>query len=240
MYDPFRLQFLTVSLDSEVILAVVGVLVAGLVARTLARRFGRAPADAWEATLDVAFWTLAGARLGWVAWHLSYYIGAPVQIAAIGDGGFLFSAGEVAGLYILRRWRTRLGYTWQELGILAAPAIAAALLLDRAGCSLTACGAGQPTQAAWAIVRSGSHLHPVGLYGTAIWLATLWIMWRSSSPATAWLIVAIGLVVERGLAWQFGFESGDGLLMSILLLVGLCIRLRTHRPLQLGIEHAGP
>jgi prolipoprotein diacylglyceryltransferase len=138
MYDPFRIQFFTISLDSEFVLGIVGVILAGLVARDAASRLGRSPERLWDATLDVAFWTIAGARIGWVVSHPEYYARAPLQIFAVGDGGFVFATAALAAALVLRRHRARLSLSWLEFGAVAAPAIAVALLLDRAGCALGA------------------------------------------------------------------------------------------------------
>ena len=224
MYDPFRIQFLTVSLDSEVVLLIVGVCVAWLVAREAARSHGRTLTELLDATVDVAFWAIVGARFGWVATHLDYYGRAPLQVAAAGDGGFLYGTGILTAIWLLWRRRASLELSWGELGTTAVPAIMVALLLDRAGCALTACGAGQPTDAPWALVRSGASFHPIGVYGMTIWL-TAWLALRGrvavSVPNRAWLMLLTALVLERGVAWGLGHEGLDGLVVSSALLAAL-------------------
>lgn len=224
MYDPLRLQFLTVSLDSEIVLALVGILVAGLVARDGARRLGLAPADGWDVALDVAQWSVLGARLGWVLTHIGYYARAPVQVVAIGDGGLVFATGALAAVWQLGRLRVRLGWTAADLARVGAPAIAAALLLDRVGCALTACGTGLPTSAPWALVRSGVAVHPVGLYGVVIWLLA-WAALRSPAlwrrPQLAWPVLLGCLLLDRATAWALGHDGVEGVLATAALLAAV-------------------
>ena len=221
MYDPFRLQFLTVSLDSEIVLALIGILAAGFVARVGARRLGLAPGDAWDMAIDIAQWSIIGARLGWVLTHLNYYGRAPVQIMAIGDGGFLFATGVLAAAWQLWRMRRRLAWTDSDLARVAAPAIAVALLFDRVGCALTGCGTGQPTSVPWAMIRSGVAVHPVGLYGVAIWLFA-WSalqspgLWRR--PSFVWPLLLGCLLLERTSVWALGHDGTEGALAVAALL----------------------
>lgn len=228
MYDPFRVQFLTVSLDSEVVLALVGVVVAGLLARDGFRRLGRSTDGVWDMTLHIAFWTMAGARLGWIAMHLDYYGRAPLQVAAIGDGGFLFGTGVLAAAGLLWRQRRSLGLTWQDWGLVVAPAMAAALVLDRAGCALTACGAGQTSEVPWALVRSGASFHPVGLYSVAIWAAAWLALRRPPAPLRheSWLVLLAAVTAERAVAWSVGRDGADGLLATL----AICILVLSSRP----------
>jgi prolipoprotein diacylglyceryltransferase len=232
VYDPFRIQFYTVSLDSEAALALIGVMLAGLAARAAARRVLGSPSAVWDATLEVAFWTIVGARLGWVVSHPEYYLRAPLQVFAVGDGGFLFGTGELAAAFLLWRYRGRLELSWPELGAIAGPAVAIALVLDRAGCALGACGAGQPTSVPWALVRSGVSLQPIGLYGVVVWLIA-WAIVRRREAVTQirheWLVLSGALALERWVAWALGHESPDGLVVSIALFTFVSLSLwRNH------------
>src|SRR5216110_2020131 len=96
VYDPFRLQLLTLSLDSQVVLVVFGIMLAGLAARVAARSQGLRAAGMPGLILDGALCALLGARLGWIALHLEYYLRLPTQVLAFGDGGYLFAGGALA------------------------------------------------------------------------------------------------------------------------------------------------
>ncbi len=245
MYDPFRLQVLTVSLDSQVVLAVLGVLVAGLVARDRARGLGWGPGGVWDASLSVATWGIVAGRLGWVATHLEYYLRAPLQVAALGDGGFLFGTAVLGAGWALWREGRALDLPAEELGRIVAPAAAAAFLLDRAGCALTACGSGQAASVPWALVRSGVSLHPVGLYGVALWLGAwlaLWRWGRTAPAAVSWLALLAALALDRAVAWWFGYAGADGLAASLALLSAspvLFTRARQRGP-RGRVPQAGP
>lgn len=93
--DPFRIQFLTVTLDSQVVLTLVGLVLAGLAFGQAARRDGlhAIGAGAWW---DVATAAVIGARAVWVLTHLDYYLRGPLQALVVTDGG-LHPVGLVLG-----------------------------------------------------------------------------------------------------------------------------------------------
>ena len=228
-FDPFRVQVLAVSVDSEVVLALLGVVVAGLVARSGARRAGLDPRLAWDLTLDGAFWVLVGARVGWVVAHLDYYARALLAVLALGDGGYLHGAGALAGAAFLVRARRAAGIAPAAFAAMAAPAVAAAQVLDRAGCALTGCGTGRPADVPWALVRSGSAVHPVGLYAALLWLVALLLLRATAlgqRAVPAWATVLATLTVDRLVAWGLGHEGADGLVVAAALLVGLGVLAR--------------
>lgn len=232
MYDPLRLQILTLSLDSEVMLVLVGVIVAALVARGGARRLGLAPRAGSDAVVDAATWALGGARVGWVMTHLGYYGRALQPIFALGDGGYLFTTGALAVAWYCARLRRELGISWHDLGVLAGPALAAAFLFDRAGCALTGCGTGRPTDLPWALVRSGSAVHPVGLYGVVVWALAWALLGRivrdGDRRGLAWTIALGALTADRTIAWTLGHDGVEGAAAAAALLV-------VHLGLRLGL-----
>ena len=242
MYDPFRLQLLTLSLDSQVVLVVVGVVLAGLAARVAARSQGLHAAGMPGLVLDGALCALLGARLGWIALHLEYYLRLPTQVLAFGDGGYLFAGGALAlGAFVC--WLPRhAGLSSRAIAAVGAPAVATALLLDRAGCALTACGFGQPTGLPWALERSGQALQPVALYGVLVWLLALLVLGLiRGRPALAWPLLLGALAVERGLAWWLGHDWADGLVaaLGLLGLVLLSRLVRARTPYEAAVSSEG-
>ena len=79
--DPFRIQILTLSLDSQIVLTLVGLVVAGLVVRQAARHEGLGvSAGHWW---DLVFAAVVGARLVWVITHAGYYLRQPLQAVVV-------------------------------------------------------------------------------------------------------------------------------------------------------------
>lgn len=170
--DPFRFQFLTLSLDSQAVLTVVGLVAAGFVFRLAARR----------ASLDfgVGHWwdlvtvSVVGARLFWVATHLDYYLRQPLQVVVIVDGGLHplgFALG--AAYWVWRLGRAGEGASWRTLADLVAVAALTTLLFERVGCALTTCGAGPLSVLPWALQRGAEWREPVALEQVAVFAVAL-------------------------------------------------------------------
>lgn len=189
--DPFRIQVLTLTLDSEAVLLIAGLAVAGVVFRLAARRAGLdlRIGDWW----DVVVAAVVGARLLWVVTHADYYLRGPLQVVVITDGG-LHPLGLVLGAaYALRGLRRRAaGASWRSLVDLIALAALATFLAERAGCALTTCGGGAPTDLPWALRRGEEWRQPLALYQVAILSAALLLAVRPRGPVGS--TFAIGLV----------------------------------------------
>lgn len=170
--DPFRIQFLTLSLDSQAVLTVVGLVVAGFVFRLAARRVGL--------DLDVGRWwdlvtvSVVGARLFWVATHLDYYLRQPLQVVVIVDGGLHplgFALG--AAYWAWRLCRAGESASWRTVADLIAVGALTTLLFERAGCALTTCGAGPISGLPWALQRGAEWREPVALEQVAVFAVAL-------------------------------------------------------------------
>jgi prolipoprotein diacylglyceryltransferase len=117
--DPFRIQILTLSLDSQVVLLILGLFVAGLVVRQAARQAEiNLGAGHWW---DLVFTAVVGGRLVWVVAHADYYLRQPLQIVVILDGG-VHATGLVLGA-AYGTWRLASGDTtvpWRRVADLLA------------------------------------------------------------------------------------------------------------------------
>lgn len=92
----------------QVVIVALAALAAWLLARVTAKRF--VPDKPYKAAgsliLDALFWGLLSARLGYIAQWWREYSAAPMSMLAIGDGGFSWWVGILAGVAYLW-WRTR-------------------------------------------------------------------------------------------------------------------------------------
>jgi len=234
-FDPFHLQLLTISLDSQIVLAAVGIVVAGAL-------FGRAASQGGLPVLGASDWfnlvfvALVGSRGVWLATHLDYYLRAPLQLAAFTDGG-LTAVGLVLGMsYGI--WRLRRGesaVSWRTIVDLAASATLIALTWERAGCALTSCGAGPPADLAWALQRSDVLRQPVALYQVAILApAALLASERRWQVGQRFWITLAAVAATTVVGEQWGNQSAlDELvaeLLAGLLYTGVLLKAQRRAP----------
>lgn len=170
--DPFRISFLTITLDSQTVLAIIGLLVAGFVFRLAAGRegLGLRAGDWW----DLVTSAIIAGRLLWVATHLDYYLRGPLQVVVIVDGG-LHPVGLVFGAaYAIRGLRRRSpNASYRSIVELVALATLVAFTIERAGCALTTCGAGPLSNLPWALQRGEEWRQPLALYQSVVLVVTL-------------------------------------------------------------------
>ncbi|MBI2755924.1 MAG: prolipoprotein diacylglyceryl transferase [Chloroflexi bacterium] len=219
--DPFRIQILTLTLDSQVVLTLVGMAVAGLVFRLAARRAGFSDFSA-ATWWDVVTAAIIGARLVWVVLHVEYYLRGPLQVLVVTDGG-LHPVGLVLGAaYAV--WRLNASHpaanvrlvpdsggepigpspapgadarpgesgAWRPIVGIISVGVLVAFLFERAGCALTTCGGGLPADLAWALRRGDELRQPVALYQVAIVAVALLLV--TEAPRLARRAFEVGLV----------------------------------------------
>lgn len=217
--DPFRVQFLTVTLDSQVVLTLVGLVAAGFIVQLAAR--GAGVADVGVGTWwDVVTTAVIGARALWVLLHLDYYLRGPLQALVITDGG-LHPAGLVLGAaYGVWRLASAGGddrRPWRSVLELVALGVLVTFLVERAGCALTTCGGGPPTDVAWALRRGDELRQPLALYQAVILAGALLLATEVPRLAGRTFPLALGalaLVEVVGLAW--GGRGAESLVALVL------------------------
>lgn len=228
--DPFRVQFLTVTLDSQAVMTLAGLLVAGPLFHLAAARLGLDlhAADWW----DLATAAVVGGRLLWVVTHLDYYVRAPLQVFVVVDGG-LHPLGLVLGAaYALRSLRQRApSVPPRALVEPLVVAVLAALLFERAGCALTTCGGGGLTDLPWALQRGDEWRQPIALYqavilATGLLLAVKWPC-RSNLPFGVGLAA---LAVAELVAFSLGTRSVETLVALGTATVVYWVAERRTRP----------
>lgn len=234
--DPFRISFLTVTLDSQIVLAIVGLAVAGLVFRQAARRekLGLGAGDWW----DLVTTAFVVGRLGWVATHLDYYLRGPLQIVTIVDGG-LNPIGLVLGAaYAIKNLARRTpGPSWRAVVELVAFATITTFVFERTGCALTTCGAGPLTGLPWALQRGEEWRQPLALYQLIVLVIALPLMAELRGLRGSGFVVAlVALSLVELISLALGGRSADGLaaLGVALALYLLAVRREGRALLQLS------
>ena len=200
--DPFRMQILTLSLDSQVVLLVLGLVVAGLMVRQATRQaeIDLGTGHWW----DLVFTAVVGGRLVWVVTHADYYLRQPLQIVVILNGG-VHAIGLVLGA-AYGTWRLASGDTtlpWRRVADLLALGVLTMFLFERVGCALTTCGTGPVSALPWAILRGDDWRAPMALGQVIILAAALVIaaqILRVRGAAFVAMLAALALVDTVALA----------------------------------------
>lgn len=234
--DPFRIQILTLGLDSRMVLSLAGLVIAGFVFRASARRSGvEAGLGIWW---DLVVAALVGARLVWIALHAGYFLRSPQEVFAITDGG-LDPIGVLIGsgyaLWKLHRHMDQPAWVAVLTGVATSAVVV--LLFDRAGCALTTCGSGPISDVAWAMQRGGELRQPLALYQAGILALALVLVSALRLPAATLLGIAVAAAVLSGvIGLVVGGDSGFEALLALglaKLLGALAIR-GSRRPFTSG------
>lgn len=209
--DPFRVQVLTVSLDSQVVLTLIGLMVAGLMLRRAAQDNGVAfsAADWW----DLVVTAVVGGRLAWIATHAEYYLRQPLQALVVLDGG-LHALGLAAGAAY---WVWRHSQTdeppWRRTVDLVAIGVLITLLFERVGCALTTCGTGVASNLPWAILRGDQWYAPMALEQVVVLGGALIACVEGlRARGLAFAIVLMALVLVEEISLSSGRLSVDAIL----------------------------
>ncbi|WP_291990719.1 prolipoprotein diacylglyceryl transferase family protein [Luteitalea sp.] len=217
--DPFRIQILTLSLDSQIVLTLVGLVIAGVVFRQSARQagFGLSTSHWW----DLVFAAVVGGRLIWVVTHAEYYLRQPLQIVVILDGG-LHAVGLALGAacWSWRFSRTGDAPPWRSVVDLVAIGILTTYLFERVGCALTTCGTGPASELPWAILRGDEWHTPMALEQVIV-LAVVLIVAAETLRVRGAVFITIlaAFTLAEGIAFVDGRPSVEGLVALAALLM---------------------
>lgn len=104
-----------------------------------AKRIGENP----ERILDIGFFvvlgTIIGGRLGYVIFHLDYYLRKPIEISYFRQGGLSFLGGFLVAYFLCWLYIKRTKISFWKYADIAAPSIAIGLGIARIGCFLNGC-----------------------------------------------------------------------------------------------------
>ena len=240
--DPFRVQILTLSLDSQMVMTLVGLVIAGLVLRKAARQEGfDLSAGVWW---DMVIAAVVGGRLLWVVTHAEYYLRQPLQVVVFTDGG-LHPVGLVvgAGYWVWRFIRSGDAPPWRSVVDLLAIGILTTCLFERAGCALMTCGTGPVSDLPWAILRGDTWHAPLALEQVIILAAALIVAVQAVRVrGVAFATMLAALVLAEMIAVVAGRLSVEGLvaLAALALMYALAFRLGPAPTWTGTADHANP
>jgi phosphatidylglycerol:prolipoprotein diacylglycerol transferase len=190
------------------VLVAIGALVGLWIMRRELQR-SRLPSGALDAAVAGIFGGLAGAKLLWVAEHLSE---EPFLDLLLSRGGMSwfggFAGGVLTGLVVIRRKQLPI------LPVLAAatPALAIGHAIGRIGCFLVGDDYGRPTAQPWGIAfpeglpPTTVPVHPTQLYEAAALIPVAWFLcrWRREGRSDQFVLGAY-LLLAGGIRFAIEF-----------------------------------
>jgi prolipoprotein diacylglyceryl transferase len=195
--DPFvwAVPWLGFVVHTETWFALAGVAVGMATSRVAARRRG-VIAPSYTDLAGVVFWGVVIGRLWYAADHLQFFTSYPLALFSVVDGGLTAPGMLLGALWGVREVARATGLTWRVLTVLAAPALAAARTIQLAGCAVTHCAIGLPTNLTWAHLPDPAQ-HPVALYGVLLLAAAWFITSRASTGRiSAWVPIVVYVAAE--------------------------------------------
>ena len=160
---------------------------------------------------------ILGGRLGYVLFYkASYYLGHPMEIFAVWEGGMSFHGGFLGVLAAMWFFGRRTGRHFLQVGDFVAPLVPTGLAAGRLGNFINGELVGRPTDVPWAMIFPQVDLlprHPSQLYqfaGEGLMLfVILWLFSRKPRPMGAVsAMFLMGYGAFRFLA-EFGREPDD-------------------------------
>ncbi len=137
------------------VLLVVGVLVAVLMARARAPRWGIAPDKVWDATFWLVFPGIIGARVFYIAQNWDHYSRNTAELFSLRFDGLTSFGGLVFGFLGLLVWAKRSKVSIPAfLDVVGVPVLVAQAI-GRLGCLLNGCCYGRPTDAWYGVAVNG-------------------------------------------------------------------------------------
>ena len=158
------------------VLIALGLFVALQYLLALTRKHGIDDGKIMDVVLVALLSGFAGARLTYVLFNLRDYLGHPLDVLKIWQGGLVFYGGFLSGAVTAAAFvyykKTMPPWTLADL---MAPAIALAHVFGRLGCFAAGCCYGSLSDAPWAVTfrsasclaHTGVSLHPAQLYEAA-------------------------------------------------------------------------
>lgn len=163
---------------------------------------------------DMAFWIMVGgivgARIGYIAGNLEYFIENPVNIVRIDEGGLVFYGGLIGCVLVVLLMAYRQKESVWSLADFTVSPLPLGHALGRVGCFLNGCCYGVETECPVAVEMQGGLRHPVQLYSVALnlglYLALIWLYPRRQRKGSVLMVYCLVYPLIRFL---LEFMRGD-------------------------------
>jgi phosphatidylglycerol:prolipoprotein diacylglycerol transferase len=133
-----------------------------LLAMKEAKRIGENPERILDISLYVVLGTLIGGRLGYVIFHLDYYLKNPIQMLYFRQGGLSFLGGFLIAFFLCWLYVKRTKISFWKFADIGAPSVAMGIGIARIGCFLNGCCFGVVSEN-YGIKFPSLHMPPVYL-----------------------------------------------------------------------------
>ncbi len=133
-----------------------------LLAMKEAKRIGENPERILDISLYVILGALIGGRLGYVIFHLDYYLKNPIEMLYFRQGGLSFLGGFSIAFFLCWLYVKRTKISFWKFADIAAPSAAMGIGIARIGCFLNGCCFGVVSEN-YGIKFPSLHMPPVYL-----------------------------------------------------------------------------
>ncbi|MEE8564236.1 MAG: prolipoprotein diacylglyceryl transferase [Atribacterota bacterium] len=133
-----------------------------LLAMKEAKRIGENPERILDISLYVILGALIGGRLGYVIFHLDYYLKNPIQMLYFRQGGLSFLGAFIIAFFLCWLYVKRTKLSFWKFADVAAPSVAMGIGIARIGCFLNGCCFGVVSEN-YGIKFPSLHMPPVYL-----------------------------------------------------------------------------
>ncbi len=127
-----------------------------------AKRIGENPERILDISLYVILGAILGGRLGYVIFHLDYYLKSPITMLYFRQGGLSFLGGFVIAFFLCWLYVKRTKISFWKFADIASPSIAMGIGIARIGCFLNGCCFGRVSEN-YGIKFPSLHMPPVYL-----------------------------------------------------------------------------
>lgn len=152
-----------------------------------------------EDIMDFSFYLLLGgimgARIFYIALHLSEYLANPLSMLNLREGGLAWHGALFGGYIVFVVFSNKRRIDVYEFLDLCAPSVMLGLAIGRIGCFLNGCCVGNETTLPWGIVFRDAELntprHPTQIYELILDLLICWFLlfWEKKKKFSGELII---------------------------------------------------
>lgn len=187
-FDPIALSIGSLSIHWYGVMYLLGFIAAGVLGHRRAARpdSGWAPDEIMDLVFYIAVGAVVGGRLGYVLFYnLPFYLGNPLDVFAIWDGGMSFHGGLLGALAAAWLYARRTRRSFLAVGDFIAPLCIPGLAFGRLGNFINQELWGRVTDMPWGVLfpsAPGAARHPSQLYEFALeGVALFLIVWVYSA-----------------------------------------------------------
>jgi len=186
-----------------------------------AKRIGENPERILDISLYVILGAILGGRLGYVIFHLDYYLKSPITMLYFRQGGLSFLGGFVIAFFLCWLYVKRTKISFWKFADIASPSIAMGIGIARIGCFLNGCCFGRVSEN-YGIKFPSLHMPPVYLQQLKDGLIASGSSYTLPVIPTQIYSSLYGFLIFFIILWMKKYKKYDGFLfLSFLILYSI-------------------